>query len=105
MGRNHKGEIMVKGVGKALNRRQSRQTDAEMQSIERAQSQDKLLRVRDMRSKFFGGIDPRRRGEVADAGMVQEDQSAMSNLPMDFVHTEYPTFSFYSNPYSDDTVD
>jgi hypothetical protein len=105
MGRNHKGEMMKKGVGKALSRKQSRETDKDMQSMERAQSQDKLLRVRDMRSKFFGGIDPRRKWEVADAGMVQEDQSAMSNLSMDFVHTEYPTFSFYSNPYSDDTVD
>jgi hypothetical protein len=94
-----------KGVGKALSRKQSKQTDADMQSLQRAQSQDRLLRVRDMRSEFFGGIDPRRKWEVADAGMVQEDENAMSNLSMQFVHTEYPTFAFYANPYSDDTVE
>lgn len=30
---------------------------------------------------FRQAIDPRRRNEVADSRMIQEDQHAMSNLP------------------------
>jgi hypothetical protein len=96
---------MKKGVGKALSRTRSKENTKDMQSMERSQSQERLIRVRDMRSEFFAGIDPRRKWEVADAGMVQEDDTAMANLSMTPVHEEYPTFAFYDNPYSDDTME
>jgi hypothetical protein len=61
-------------------------------------------RVQDMYSAFYGGIDPRRRQEMADGGMVKEDPNAMSNLSDRFIHTEYPAHPYYSNPFIDDSV-
>lgn len=56
-------------------------------------------RVQELYSSFYGGIDPRRRTEMADGGMIQEDQQAMSNLPTEGYQVQYPRTGFYSNPY------
>jgi hypothetical protein len=45
--------------------------------------------------------DPRRRQELADGGMVREDERAMANLPRQAVHHEYPRLGYYSSPYID----
>lgn len=45
--------------------------------------------------------DPRRRQELADGGMVREDQNAMANLSTRAVHHEYPRLGYYSSPYID----
>lgn len=45
--------------------------------------------------------DPRRRQELADGGMVREDDRAMANLSPRAVHHEYPRLGYYSNPYID----
>lgn len=42
-----------------------------------------------------GGVDPRRRREYADAGMVKEDPRAMANLPLEAIHREFPQDPFY----------
>lgn len=60
--------------------------------------------VEEMYSCFYGGIDPRRRMEMADGGMVQEDQNAMSNLPTKGYQTQYPRAGYYSNPYIQTSV-
>jgi hypothetical protein len=61
-------------------------------------------RVEDMYSAFYGGIDPRRRQEMADGGMVKEDINAMANLSPRFIHQEYAAHPYYSNPFIDDSV-
>lgn len=58
-------------------------------------------RIRGMMSEFYQGVDPRRREEIANGGMVQEDNKAMANLSERFIHREYPRFSFWSTPYND----
>lgn len=50
------------------------------------------------------GIDPRRRQEMADGGIVREDQRAMANLPARAIHHQYPKLPFYSTPYNDALV-
>ena len=60
--------------------------------------------IKAMSSEFYQGVDPRRRKEMADAGMIEEDHRAMANLSPDFIHTEYPRFSFFSTPYNDDLM-
>lgn len=45
--------------------------------------------------------DPRRRQELADGGMVREDERAMANLPRQAIHHEYPRLGYYSTPYID----
>jgi hypothetical protein len=42
-----------------------------------------------------GGVDPRRRIEFAEGGMVQEDPRAMANLPRQAIHMEYPKNPFF----------
>lgn len=66
--------------------------------------QDKFREVESPFSSFYGGLDPRRRNEVADGGMVKEEHGMFSNCSDRFVNREYPRAGFYANPYIDDTV-
>lgn len=63
-----------------------------------------LARVADPLSPWFGGLDPRRRQEVADAGMIRPDLQEMANCPRKAIHHEWPRVSYYQNPYIDDIV-
>lgn len=62
-------------------------------------------RIKDLQDAFYGGIDPRRRQEMADGGMIKEDPRAMANLSNKAIHTEYPPHAYYRNPYIDDSLD
>jgi hypothetical protein len=62
-------------------------------------------RVEDIRSCFYGGLDPRRRQEVSDGGMIEEDPRAMANCPTQAQHHEYPSAGYFTTPYLDATVD
>lgn len=46
-------------------------------------------------------MDPRRRQEMADGGMIREDDKAFANLPAQAIHHEYPSLGYYSTPYID----
>ena len=61
-------------------------------------------RSRDINSGFYAGVDPRRRQEYADAGMIREDQNAMANLPTQARHMEYVRYGFYSTPFICDSI-
>ncbi len=39
-----------------------------------------------MMDAFYNNVDPRRRQELADSRMIQEDQNSMSNLPRQAIH-------------------
>jgi len=47
-------------------------------------------RAQQVADSFWRGVDPRRRIEKAEGGMVQEDPRAMANLSERAIHTEYP---------------
>lgn len=47
-------------------------------------------RQRAIRGSFWDEVDPRRRQEWVEGGMVREDNRAMANLPTRFIHEEYP---------------
>lgn len=64
-----------------------------------------LSRVEEMQSYFYAGLDPRRRQEMADGGMVKEDERAMANLSNTPIHRQYPAYPFYSSPYIDDATE
>lgn len=57
-----------------------------------------------MENEFYAGVDPRRKIELAEGGMVREDRNAMANLPRQAIHCEYPQAPFYNSQYIDDTV-
>lgn len=75
-----------------------------MYQLEQRRDQRAFDRTQDMSNEFYAGVDPRRRQEVADGGMIREQHSAMANLPRQAQHHEYPQAGYYSSPYLDDTV-
>lgn len=75
-----------------------------MYQLEQRRDQRAFDRTQDMSNEFYAGVDPRRRQEVADGGMIREDLNAMANLPRQAQHHEYPQAGYYSSPYLDDTV-
>lgn len=60
-------------------------------------------RLRDIGFMFYAGTDYRRRQEIADGNMIQEDQKAMANLPERARHYEYPKAGYFCNPFFDDS--
>jgi len=64
-------------------------------------NQELFAQTRNMQSAFYSGVDPRRRVEMADAAMVQEDPNAVANLSSRFIHREYPRQGFSANPFLD----
>jgi hypothetical protein len=60
-------------------------------------------RAREIGGEFGGGLDPRRRQEVADAGLIREDHTQMANLPRMAQHHEFPVGGYYMTPYLDAT--
>jgi hypothetical protein len=53
---------------------------------------------------FYDNIDPRRRREVADSRMIQEDHRAMANLPTKGFQRQFNPGSFCRPPFGDDEV-
>lgn len=99
--------------GKAVSRRTVRQREKSMFDEELRHDLEHFAASRDPRTSFvhsmrdaiYLGIDPRRRQEVADAGMIQEDPRAVANLPYEPIHEEYPCYRFYSSPYNTDATE
>lgn len=89
---------------RATRRHEVRQEYENIYQIEQERDQRAFERIKEMRGEFYGGIDPRRRKEIADGGMVKEDQKAMANLPRQAIHCEYPQAPFYQSPYIDNAV-
>jgi hypothetical protein len=89
---------------RAKNRKEAREVYFNYEMKRDDSNQFNYDRVKDLESKFYGGIDPRRRVEMADAGMISEDQTAMSNLPEKGYQQEYPRTGFNSMPYIDDST-
>ncbi len=75
-----------------------------MYQLEQRRDQRSFDRTQDMTNEFYAGVDPRRRQEVADGGMIREDRLAMANLPRQAQHHEYPQAGYYATPYIDDIV-
>lgn len=89
---------------RAKNRRQIKNVYKDMEIKRDIHNQMMYDRVQSMYSAFYGGIDPRRKSEIADAGMVEEDSRAMANLSPTPIHRQYPRAGYYSNPYIDDST-
>jgi len=89
---------------RAISRDESRNVYRKMSVLEQRRDQRDFYRTQDVENEFYAGIDPRRRKELADGGLISEDRNAMANLPRQAVHHEYPQAGYYSTPYLDDTV-
>lgn len=85
------------------NRREVREATQEWERKQEDMERFNFARIYDRNSSLYAGIDPRRRREVADSGMVQEDHNAIANLSPIPIHREYTRFGFYSTPYIDDS--
>jgi hypothetical protein len=50
--------------------------------------------VEPMRDMFYGVINPRRKQEVADSRMIQEDHNAMANLSPRAINKQFDAYRF-----------
>ncbi len=89
---------------RTIRRHEVRNYYAEMYNNEQRRDQRAFARLKDTENEFYQGVDPRRRKEIADGGMVREDHTAMSNLPRQAIHCEYPGASYYESNYMDTSV-
>jgi hypothetical protein len=55
-------------------------------------------------NEFYAGMEPRRRQEMEDAGMIHEDQRAIANLPQEVMIKAYPKTGPYLPEGLDDTI-
>jgi hypothetical protein len=94
----------AKSQERAKRRDEVRAEYSAMYQLEQRRDQRAFDRTEDMSNEFYAGVDPRRRQEVADGGMIREQHSAMANLPRQAQHHEYPQAGYYSSQYMDDTV-
>lgn len=60
--------------------------------------------MEDMYHIFYSTIDPRRRKELADARMIQEDHTAMANLPREGYQREFRSARMGKSPILDDEI-
>ena len=89
---------------RAIRRYEARDVYQDMFELNQRRDQRAFERVKDMENEFYAGVDPRRKIELAEGGMIKEDRSAMANLPVNPIHAEYPQAPFYQSQYIDDTV-
>jgi hypothetical protein len=87
----------------ALNRRESREVYHNMEMKRDMVNDYNYDRVQSVYSSFYAGLDPRRRQEMADGGMVHEDTTAMANLSPNGFQRQYPRAGYYANPFIDDS--
>ncbi len=87
---------------RAIKRHEARELYDKMYRLEQRRDQRAFNRIIDAENEFYAGIDPRRRSEIADGGMVREDHAAMANLSRQAIHCEYPRAGYYATPYIDD---
>ena len=88
---------------KVRSRKQSRETYDIYAQKDALISDMNCDRVQQAYSRFYAGIDPRRKKEMAEGGMIQEDRQAMSNLPQQGFQRHYPRAGYYTNPYIQDS--
>lgn len=89
---------------RAPRRFEIREEYVQMYENEQRRNERAFARVRDMENEFYAGVDPRRRQEMADGGMVRENHKEMANLPRQAIHCEYPQSYYYATPYIDDSI-
>lgn len=56
-----------------------------------------------MGPEYYAGMESRQRMEGQDAGMINEDRSAIANLPQTVMFKEYPKGDYF-NYHLDDTI-
>ncbi len=54
--------------------------------------------------ELYAGMEPRRRQELEDAGMIHEDHRAIANLPQEVMIKRYPRTGPYNPEVLDDTI-
>ena len=95
----------ARSTSRAIKRDESRKVYANLEDKGEMRSFMAFDRVEEMYSAFYAGLDPRRKQEMADGGMVKEDRNAMANLSPTPISREYPPAAFWSSPYIDDSVE
>ena len=73
---------------------------AERRGLERAGYRQRMLEGHE----YYAGMEPRRRQEMEDAGMIHEDPREIANLPQQVMIKPYPMTGPYMPEGLDDTI-
>ena len=90
---------------RSIRRLEVEHVDADMQRDARRIAERAFARTREIGGEYYHGLDPRRRNERADAGLIQEDHTQIANLPSQARHHEFPEPEYYGNHYIADLKD
>jgi hypothetical protein len=63
-----------------------------------------MYRGRLTAGELYAGMEPRRRQELEDAGMIHEDHSAIANLPQNVMIKMYPKTGPYNPEILEDSI-
>jgi hypothetical protein len=96
--------LSTKDEGRAIERNEVMNRQSAMYHNEQVVGAEAFERTLFPESPYYQGVDPRRRCEDADGGMVREDRQEMANLSRVAIHHQYPTAGYYTNPYIDSVV-
>ena len=61
-----------------------------------------LYRKKMKKEEHYAGMEPRRRQELEDAGMIREDRNAVANLPQYVKYEAYPKTDYDRYDLNDD---
>lgn len=73
-------------------------------AYDRQDSRMEYRRGNSMQDGFYAGAEPRRRQEMADAGMIHEDHRSVANLPQNVIMNFYPKDANFLPENLDDTI-
>jgi len=88
----------------AIDRRETRRVYHDMEMKRDMEQNFNYARVENPYSRLYAGMDPRRRTEYADGGMVHEDNESMANLSPYGFQRQYPRNGYYANPFIQDSI-
>jgi hypothetical protein len=71
---------------------------------DRGNEQAVYRRFRASGNEFYAGMEPRRRQEMEDAGMIHEDHDAIANLPQNVMMVKYPKTGPYMPEGLEDSI-
>ncbi len=80
------------------------QSTADRMAESRGEERHLYRSMRHHNEGYYEGMEPRRRQEMEDAGMIREDHSKIANLPQEVIFKSYPNSGPYMPEVIDDTI-
>lgn len=92
-----------KAMKKAMDKRSGKYHQSAKDRKDESRGMERAMHRRSMmKEDKYSGMEPRRRQEMEDAGMIREDHRAVANLPQEVRYQAYPRIDYDSYDLNDD---